>query len=500
MQRAVVLAVLLFVAFTNAIGQQTIHVPTDMPTIGQAVIAAADGDTVVVLPGTYFENVVVSGSVTLLGTGGAEATHIVGVTPGLPVVTLDGAGLLPGPRLEGFTVRGGDATGLAVIGPAITRKCTVRNNAGPVGGISVQATAPVLFDACRVRDNLGDDGADVDPTGACGADPRGGPGGILSSGNAGCFFVNCEVVSNSGGDGGDVLTPCVGAAGLPGAGAFRCEGAVTLVNCTVSRNVGGSEGDGGSLRIGAFDHVAAGPVVINSIVHSNTGRSFHFTGSVPSAPPTVAFSNVQGFVGGTANMDADPRFVDARAGDFRLSSNSPCIDTGDAALPGLPVVDFEDHPRVVGIGVEMGCDEFVPDLPDTGDDVELLTRINGFGGRLDAKIGFGGADLTAEIVANTGPYYGAVPILLAQAFSNGFIPTGIPQAFVYIDLDDFIVLHDGRFDPGPALGFAPVEWGPVRIPHGLDTVVLRLQAFALTPLAINGTYAATRARDVDFRF
>ena len=48
---------------------------------------------------------------------------------------------------------------------------------------------------------------------------------------------------------------------------------------------------------------------------------------------TVTWSDVEGGYSGTGNIDQDPLFVDAAAGDLRLRTGSPCIDAGDPAGP-----------------------------------------------------------------------------------------------------------------------------------------------------------------------
>ena len=42
---------------TSALAQNTLRVPADQPTIQAAINAATNGDTVLVSPGTYYENI-----------------------------------------------------------------------------------------------------------------------------------------------------------------------------------------------------------------------------------------------------------------------------------------------------------------------------------------------------------------------------------------------------------------------------------------------------------
>ena len=60
-------------------------------------------------------------------------------------------------------------------------------------------------------------------------------------------------------------------------------------------------------------------------------------GNLPSAvggfgTPDIAYSLIEGYVGGVANIDTDPMFVDSAANNFMLMENSPCIDAGDAVV------------------------------------------------------------------------------------------------------------------------------------------------------------------------
>src|SRR5438094_9074035 len=86
------------------LAQQVIHVPADQPTIQKAISAAANGDTVLVAPGTYVENIDFSGKIiTVVSSGGPANTIIDGGQNGI-VVNFANAE----PRaavINGFTIR-----------------------------------------------------------------------------------------------------------------------------------------------------------------------------------------------------------------------------------------------------------------------------------------------------------------------------------------------------------------------------------------------------------
>ena len=57
----------------------------------------------------------------------------------------------------------------------------------------------------------------------------------------------------------------------------------------------------------------------------------------------MSYSDIEGGWTGTGNIDADPLFVDATSGDYRLGVGSPCIDKGTSA--GAPDTDIDGTPR-----------------------------------------------------------------------------------------------------------------------------------------------------------
>jgi hypothetical protein len=89
----------------------TIVIPGDQPTIQQGIDVAADGDTVLVMPGTYFENIVIDVEVVVRSAGGPAVTIIDGSQP----VSPDSASVVrfrsfTSGSIEGFDIRNGAGT------------------------------------------------------------------------------------------------------------------------------------------------------------------------------------------------------------------------------------------------------------------------------------------------------------------------------------------------------------------------------------------------------
>ena len=106
MRIAVVIAILSLI---SSIGfSKTIHVPGDYTKIQEAIDAATDGDTVLVKPGTYVENIDFNGkAITVISDQGADVTVIDGNQAGSVVTFCSYEGQRS--ILVGFTIKNGKA-------------------------------------------------------------------------------------------------------------------------------------------------------------------------------------------------------------------------------------------------------------------------------------------------------------------------------------------------------------------------------------------------------
>ncbi len=128
-------------------------------------------------------------------------------------------------------------------------------------------------------------------------------------------------------------------------------GWAALTGCTVVAN--DSYGNGGGVS-GGYTSVAT---LANCIVWDNQPNQLWLA--------NAQYSDIQGGWAGPGNINADPLFANAPAGDYHLLSISPCIDTGQPGYQPQPgEVDCDRQKRVWdgdGVGgarVDMGVDEF----------------------------------------------------------------------------------------------------------------------------------------------
>jgi hypothetical protein len=172
-------------------------------------------------------------------------------------------------------------------------------------------------------------------------------------------LTNCLFADNTGPNGGNVhLGTCGG-------------GAIDFANNTVV----GSDSSGVHIRIagGSSAGGIAGAVrVANSIIYGNADSQqvrvqFINAQNDPNAEASVAYSDVEGGFVGTGNIDADPRFVSAATGNYRLASGSPAIDAAaNDRIPSGIVIDLSGAPRFVDDPATNDTGLGAPPLADLG--------------------------------------------------------------------------------------------------------------------------------------
>jgi hypothetical protein len=322
-----------------------LRVPSQYSSIQAAIDAAGPGDVVLVADGTYTENLTVEKTITIKSEKGAGACVIDSAGSG-GGVTFRGAGA-NGAVLSGFTITGGNASKGGAIAcyqaSPIISYCVMENNVASYGGglfvqnVSEFDPSPTLI-GCTIANNR--------------AIVRGG--GVFLRTFASPAFYNCLIVGNSASDSG---------------GAFYCfwQCAPDIIHCTVSDNTAATGGGIYCFSCSAPYY----PLVTNSIIWGNVatnGPDIYLSNSLLDITfsvfnPDAVISNIQLF--GTSSSDPvdgniyeDPAFVGE--GDYHLSPESPCIDTGTDQVE-VPDFDIDGDPRVAGNAPDMGADEFVPE-------------------------------------------------------------------------------------------------------------------------------------------
>jgi hypothetical protein len=408
------LGLLLFLLPGAAAKGITIHVPADQPTIQAAINTATDGDTVLVAPGTYKENIDFKGkAITVKSVNGAATTIIDG--GGLDSVvrfaTNEGASSI----LDGFTIQNGlggfnsgyQGSGIVVnnSSPTITNN-TITGNVGCDGlGIAISFGSPVVQGNTITKNTR---------TSCSGGN---GGGGILIIGAASAQILNNTISNNVAGNGvggGGISmfsagTPTIRGNFIMGNSVSTSGGGIGMVNSSnalIIENVitGNTAPQGGGIAP-LVPSGETGPTIVNNTIVGNSGvnggseiylngfygqtqffnniiigtagQSAVFCDSLYSnQPPIFKFNDTfnplgtayggicTSETGQNGNISADPLFVNSAASDFHLKAGSPVIDAGSNAAPNLPARDIAGNDRILnGDGdciatIDMGAYEF----------------------------------------------------------------------------------------------------------------------------------------------
>jgi hypothetical protein len=262
----------------------------------------------------------------------------------------------------------------------------------------------------------------------------------FGGGAAHSTLINCRLLNNSAtyGGGGAYMSKLYGCVVMgnttewSGGGAKNSE----VESCLVLGNHAGQRGGGvdsdAVLNCTVISNTSAGTAggcyavtITNSIVLYNSAAEGDNILN-PSYYPDPMHTCTQPLpAGGVDNLDADPLFIDPSAGNYRLQTNSPCVNVGTGSpYPGVFPWDRDGRPRVSSSAVDLGAFELVPGV--NGQFLGWLERYglptNGSADNADTDLdGFNNFDewLSGTTPTNPNSFPRPGPRLLSCILANG---------------------------------------------------------------------------------
>jgi len=352
-----------------------INVPEDQPSIQLGIDAAEEGDTVVVAPGTYYENIFFRGKNIVLTSRYYEtgdlsfiaSTIINGSQPADEdtascILVINGEDSTA--IIQGFTITGGKGTAWKDEHSSGTYR--------EGGGIFTAFSSPVIQNNIIINNEA------VDKLGLASAG-----GGAIRCGDGNPKILNNIIKDNKGRYGAGIVLNWCGAAvknniitgntggrdyGGGGIWMNKSNGLSRIIeNNTIVYNH--SNSDGGGILL--YTNTTA--TLRNNIVFNNSASARAQISLRSGASASVSYCDIEGGWNGEGNIDADP-LMDTSSCMLNIEL-SPCIDAGS---PDTIYNDPEDP-------ANQGLAEF-PSLGNTRSDM------GAFGGP--------GRDLFPEIITS----------------------------------------------------------------------------------------------------
>ncbi len=337
MKKILTILFLLLFTFINAV---TINVPADQPSIQAGIDAAANGDTVLVQPGTYVENINYNGKLitvaslylTTVDSSYISSTIIDGNSSGRVVAFNNGEGSTA--VLCGFTITNGlgyeeEGGGIycSQSSPTLENLIISGNfcfslewNNSYGGGIYCFQSSPSLENVV-ISENQ-----------ASGSTYSGKGGGIFCNDHSNPILQNVTITGNS----------VYGSNGQGGGIYCFSSSNPSLINVTITGNSATYYGGG------IFCEHDSNPILVNCIMWNDSPEEIYFSSYFDPNTIVISYSDIEGGETGIVtnnngivnwlegNIDSDPLFVDTTNGDNHLQSISPCIDAGDPNFPFDP--------------------------------------------------------------------------------------------------------------------------------------------------------------------
>ncbi len=391
-----ILILFLYLSSVLYLSAEIINIPADKPTIQVGIDTSTDADTILVHPGTYYENINFNGKnitvaslfFTTQDTSYISQTIIDGNQNGSVVIFENEEHLTT--KLCGLTITNGNAYYGGGIkcrdysSPSL-KNLIISNNYSVYSGGGLYCknnSSPELEDVIIMNNSTF------------------WGGGIYCDNDSNLYIENVEIVNNSSNYGsgiycGDsnpilknlIITGNTGSRGggiyfshsIPslentiianntsnyGGGIYNYYSNISLVNLTITNNIAFTAG--GGVRCSGDSH----PHLVNCILWNNSPEEISFNETGEPSSTFIEYSDIEGGESGIVtnynaiihwlegNIEDDPIFTITGNYPFSLQNFSPCVNSGTPDTTGLnlPEIDIIGNPRIYGGRIDMGAYE-----------------------------------------------------------------------------------------------------------------------------------------------